>query len=91
MTEGYITDGFDRLSWLRKWSDDKKTLTLVNKMEDEIPYAAEIKVVIHAVDDVGNAADLEITFFTKKTLDFLVFPDDRNKCSKRSVFLYYQS
>jgi len=52
-----------------KWSDDRKTLTLKNKIGGfgygKYYYGSEVKVVIEgATDDAGNAADLEISFFT---------------------------
>jgi len=49
-----------------EWSDDKKKLTLKYRAGNDLGYESEIRVVIEdAIDDAGNTADLEITFYTK--------------------------
>jgi len=79
MIKIYILIGEEKLSWLAKWSADKKILTLEYKGGMDLPYESEVKLVIqNAVDDAGNTADMEIIFFTQASACDHFHIDPRN-------------
>lgn len=54
------------INWVRKWSADKKTVTLEYMKGRDIPYGIVVEIRIQAIDDAGNEAELSISFTTEE-------------------------
>jgi hypothetical protein len=59
-----VTIDGEPLKWLAELSDDKTTAVISMLKGGELPYEAEIVLVVTAEDNAGNKLEAEITFAT---------------------------